>query len=373
MKSEPKGALVASAILCIVSVSLLGAPVTACAQAARILDNGTPPAVTAAPQDVDSSFLPTTSWIVAKVNDEIVTLHEVIEKIKAQLVALRVTYEGEAYRKKARDLWDKTLSELVEERVMLQVARKEGIEITWKDVDKSIDEEIKRAGSRERFDQNLSQTGQNLDVFRENMRRQLIMRDLIYRRVGIKEPKDSKNGLLPNDPVATPREIHEYYDAHKDEFFLEEKVVPRQIILRFGDDESRRGMMEIAQSLLRQLKAGAEFPALAVWYSKVRPEEAGLWDWTARGSLPSDIEDTVFALKVGENTAVLETGNTLRIIRLESRQEPRQQGFGEVQEEIKKRIQNKRIMDQIEKVKQEIYKDNYIWPPEVIKKKNVNR
>ncbi len=324
------------------------------------------------PVEVDFSFLSdpvhgVPSWIVAKVNDEIVTRHEVLEKIKNQLVALRASYEGDPYRRKAREMWDKTVADLVEERVLLQAARKEGVEVTWKDVDRSMDDEIKRAGSREKFDQNLAQTGQTLDQFRENLRKQLMMRDLIYRGVGVREPKNPKTGSLAEDPIATPGEIHAYYEAHKQDFFVEEKIKVRQIILRFRDEAQRLQMLDIARSILRQVEAGADLRALARWYTAVRAEEDGLWDWAPRGSLPAEIEEQIFALKPGETSPILESGSTIRIVRMETRQDSRQPAFSEVQEEIKRRIQNKRIYERIDKFKRDLFRDYYIWPPDVIR------
>ncbi len=324
---------------------------------------------------LDLSFLsdPThgaPSLIVAKVNDEIITRHEVLEKIKVQLQGLRASYGGDAYRRKAQELWEKTLTEQVEERVLLQAARKEGVDVTWKDVDKSLDDEIKRAGSRERFDQNLAQTGRTLDAYREHLRKQLIMRELIYRLVGIKDSAaQQKSGKLPDDPIATPGEIHEYYEKHLEDFFIEEKVQVQQIILKFNSDDTRQEMTEIARSLERQMSCGASFDALARWYTAVRAEDNGIWDWAPRGSLPPEFEDRVFSMKPGDITPMLESGNTLRLVRLLSRQDPRQRSFSEVQEEIKKIIQNKRIYDGIDRVKRDLLRNQYIWPPDVIRPK----
>ncbi|SMB94562.1 peptidylprolyl isomerase [Deinococcus hopiensis] len=117
---------------------------------------------------------------------------------------------------------------------------------------------------------------------------------------------------------ATDAEARLYYDLHPDKFATEARIVGRQIVL---DDKAK------AAELLKQLKGGADFAALAAANStdattKARggalgPIENGQPRAVAQVALPTEVGTAAFALQQGGLTDVLESGGKFYIVKVE--------------------------------------------------------
>ncbi|MBI5368173.1 MAG: SurA N-terminal domain-containing protein [Planctomycetes bacterium] len=323
------------------------------------------------PLNLDLSFLwdqgqGEASFVIAKVNDEIVTRHEVLSRVLPELEGLARSYPEDQFQRKARERWVRTVLEIVEEKLMLQQAKIDEITVTEAEVDKSLNEEIKKAGGQTKFEQNLSHLGTTTTKYREKVKRELTVREVILRRIGAKGVL-SMDSRMPKDIYVPPGDIRAYYDSHKKDYYIEEKVQPRQIILRYRDSESRAAAEEEARSCLRLLGSGVDFGLLAHWISTVRADQDGLCDEAGRGTYPDSIEQVLFALKPGEVSPLLEHAETMtfRIMKVESKTVAQQKTLEEVQEEIKKALQNHKINENVEDVKRELKKNAFLWPPEL--------
>ncbi|MBI3268271.1 MAG: peptidyl-prolyl cis-trans isomerase [Planctomycetes bacterium] len=326
------------------------------------------------PLNLDLSFLWDSrgqgepSWIVAKVNNEIVTRGEVLNRILPELEGLVRSYPAEQFQRKAVERWRRTVKEIVEEKLLLQIAKTEEITVSEAEIDKALAEETKKSGGQAKFEQNLVQMGMTPTKYRERIARELTMREVILRKIGAKGSLNVMAATrMPKDIYVPPAEIRAFYDAHKKDYYIEEKVQPRQIILKFRDSESRSVAEQEGRSLLKLLEAGADFALLAHWTSAVLSNQDGLSQEAGRGTYPEDVEKVLFSLKPGETSPLLESEGTFRIMKVESRTQSQQKTFEDVQEEIKKHLQNKRVMDNVEDVKRELKKGAYIWPPELAK------
>src|SRR5262249_36529565 len=73
----------------------------------------------------------------------------------------------------------------------------------------------------------------------------------------------------------------------------------------------------------------------------VSASEGGLNDWTTKGSLRSEvIDEALFGLPVGRLSRIIEDEEGLHIIRVVEREDQQVTPFGEVQAEIKKKLQD---------------------------------
>ncbi|MDQ7778234.1 MAG: SurA N-terminal domain-containing protein [Planctomycetota bacterium] len=302
--------------------------------------------------------------IAAKVNDEIVTGGEVFKRIETQLDVLRRTYPEDEFVLKARELWKRELKALVEEKIVLQAAAKEGIKITDDAVEKQIESEIAKTGSREAYEQMLLQTGQTMEKARERIRNELLARDLIYVRIGLKWKKEP--GFVPlHDTFVSPKEMQEYYDNNLKEFYAEEKLKTRWIVIPYSSPAEREKIKRELQSIMRQIEAGADFGLMARCYSKLKPEQDGLWDWHPRNIFAAPIEDALTLLKVGETSEILEKGGAVCVVKVEGRQDGKQKAFEDVQEELKQRVMQRKVSDSFVKVRRELLREAWVWPPEL--------
>jgi parvulin-like peptidyl-prolyl isomerase len=88
----------------------------------------------------------------------------------------------------------------------------------------------------------------------------------------------------------------------------------------------------LAEELLQQLKAGADFAALAKEHSldKESVAHGGLLPWFSRGQMEAHFEEAAFSLEPGQISSVIETSHGYHIIRAESKEPAKKQSFSEV-------------------------------------------
>jgi len=144
--------------------------------------------------------------IVAIVNNGVITEKEVKDYLN--LVMLRLSVE-EGDKAEFLDEYEKekegALERLIEEKLIIQEAYREGWDIPEEAVDERIYEYIVSFGSRHRFEDSLAAKGLTIASFKEKIKNQLLMRQII---------NDKVRGRVE----ITPFEITDYYESHREEF-----------------------------------------------------------------------------------------------------------------------------------------------------------
>jgi hypothetical protein len=133
----------------------------------------------------------------------------------------------------------------------------------------------------------------------------------------------------------TDAEIEAYYQAHASEFRVPETVTLRQILVRTLN-EAR----DLKRRLFRDSRA---FETLAGSRS-IGPEAAagGLMGTFERGQLPSELEETAFALEPGRTSQPIETSLGYHVLRVDSRQPARELSLEEARGWIRERLTRER-------------------------------
>lgn len=308
--------------------------------------------------------------VVAKVNQEIILGNEVYKKISSELEALKVSApDDDTYTRKATELWRKTLREMVEDKVMLIAAQKEGIQVEDRELDKELDSQIKKKGSKEKMIAELGQVGLSWEDYRERVRTDMIQRELILTKLGFRQKQVTPDSKMPLDTFVTPREVQQYFVEHRQDFYIAEKVKSRQIVIYF-DATTKADKKAEAESILRQIESGADMALLALWYSGVRAAEGGFWDWSERSNFRPEVSDVLFSLPKGGLGPLIESSDAYVIVRAEDRQESEQRSLedDEVQDEIRKIVQNEKVNANVVRVKKILVKEAYVEPADLFEK-----
>jgi len=139
----------------------------------------------------------------------------------------------------------------------------------------------------------------------------------------------------------TEEDIAARYAAEDARFNRPETRRARHILLQRDEDATARRLL--AEQLLQQLRAGADFAALAQKHSQDSSAGAGGdLGFFGRGAMVPPFEEAVFALKVGETSDLIETQFGLHIIRLEAVQPARQQSLDEVRQLLTDELRQER-------------------------------
>ena len=219
------------------------------------------------------------------------------------------------------------LNEMITNEILVQQAAKSGIEVSELNVDSRL-AELRNPKEPEEFEQDLQQKGLTSADVRREVRRRLLIRELLERDV------TSKIGVREN-------EIAEYYERNQDQFDVPETeyylaqilVTPRsdpQVHnLKNDDAASYYTATQKIRALQARIRDGESFAKVAEEYSE-DPSTSG-----AGGVLgyvrPSAfnlnpelrlLKSVITSLKVGEVSRVVQTRRGYYLVKLLAKQDP---------------------------------------------------
>ncbi len=134
------------------------------------------------------------------------------------------------------------------------------------------------------------------------------------------------------------KKVKDYYESHKKDYSQAEQVRARHILVKAvdGDKDSENKAFTKAEDLVKQLKAGADFAALA----KKNSDDPGSKDkggdlgFFARGSMVPAFEKQAFDAKVGEISAPVKSEFGYHIIQTQEKKPASERTYEQVKTEI---------------------------------------
>jgi parvulin-like peptidyl-prolyl isomerase len=240
--------------------------------------------------------------VLARVNHEQITVEEFDREFKELILEPGKEAEGASLG----ELKQAYLDQVIERKILVQEARRSGIKVSPEQLSQAISE-IKKDYPGEGFGEKLGLRGLTLEEWKTLLEEKLLAEKMIRSAVPYAEKVDDKEAL-------------EYYEAHRSEFQLPQKVRARQIVV--ADEEE-------AIKILRRLKKGESFEKLAAGKS-LGPEKVNGGDlgYFGQGERPAEF-DQVFSMEVGAISEVIKSPYGYHIFRLDEKVEPRQIPFEE--------------------------------------------
>ena len=243
--------------------------------------------------------------IVAIVNKEVVTGSELRERVS--FAERELKRQGTPAPEQAL-LERQVLERLILDKAQLQQAAESGVRVDELQLDRSI-ERIAETNSLTlaAFRKALEGDGVQMDRFREEVRRQIIMQRLREREVDERiEVSESEIDLYLDEQKTGGVERIEYNVAH--------------ILVRLPDQASperitqARGRAEKARD---EARSGADFGRLAASYSDAGDAlQGGQMGWRAADRLPEIFAVALQAMKPGEVSDVLRSPGGFHVLRL---------------------------------------------------------
>ena len=210
----------------------------------------------------------------------------------------------------------KVLSDLIRERLLLQEASRRGLTVSEETLEARIDE-IREGYTNSPLRKSLIKHAMDYDHWRQALRENMIMEALF-------------TSVVREAGKVTDQEISQYYKDHLDEFLVPEAVQLNQIVVK---NRSK------AQKLLRRIRRGERFEALAEKYS-IGPEKeaSGRLGTYRRGELPEPLEKAAFSTPAGKVTSLVETQHGFHLLQVVKRMPSHVQTEEEAQEEIARKL-----------------------------------
>ncbi len=244
--------------------------------------------------------------IVAVVNDDVITRHELDERLT--IVVRELSKQGT--RLPAMDALEKQLLErMIMDKLQTQFAKESGVQVDDVQLDKALQriaQENKFASLAE-FRTRLEQDGVEYKKFREEIRNEIIATRLREREV--ESRLVISDGEVENYLASQAKQGGkgaEYQLAH----ILVQ--VPEQ-----ASSEKIKASRDKAEKALTQLRNGADFAQVAAEFSDDRDAlQGGNIGWRTSDRIPSLFLDALQNMKPGDVSAVLRSPNGFHILKL---------------------------------------------------------
>lgn len=257
----------------------------------------------------------TVDRIVALVNNEIITLSDLNTQIRA------MPQSQKAAVPQGTSLERFVLNHMIENELINQVARKDGLMVPEEEVDGAI-EMIKSENNINdaQFRASLTQSGMNMGDFRSNLKLEIlkdkVVRYNILRKVVVteKEVSDFLTGQGPSRPGI--------YIGGSNE---SDKV--RLLFLASNPDRSGR-VMERAATIKREVEAGLMFAEAARRYSEGPGADDGGDIGTTVGELQPQLKAVALSLAPGQVSEPLDGGQAVLLMYVDPRGDGAPSGSG---------------------------------------------
>ncbi len=152
--------------------------------------------------------------------------------------------------------------------------------------------------------------------------------------------------------AVTDRDIELYYQDHREEFRQEEEACASHLLVKVKAGDAGEGhpdaeAKQIAEGLLEQVKAGADFAALAKKSSEDQgsAQNGGDLGCFPPGRMVPEFDDAVFALEPGRTSDLVKSSFGYHIIRLASKRESAVQPLAQVKERIRATVTDRKVRD----------------------------
>ena len=287
--------------------------------------------------------------IVAIVDDEIITQSEVEESLASFIADYKIRYGEEETRQRLEEAKGDALNRLIEEKLILQQAKKRGIQVNESEVNVRLQQVRDKFNSEEEFLMLLSESGLTITKLKDKYRAQLMMKTMI-------------NGIIQYNIAVSPTEIASYYHGHKDEFMQPEKVNFRIILLKFKPEKSKIVTASQAKDILKKIRSGEDFATLASEYSQgPNAANGGSMGFLSRGDMVKEIDEALFSLAEGEVSEAIETSLGYNIVKVEKRIPKSELSFEEAAPLVRERLFEREaelvFREFIDKLKENAYVD----------------
>jgi peptidyl-prolyl cis-trans isomerase SurA len=200
---------------------------------------------------------------------------------------------------------------------------------------------------RARFLEYLESQGKNVREFRADLRDRIIV------SVMRSEKRKSQSQI-------SPERIEQFYNENKINFYEEEAVKLRIIMLRPLADENPDQMRQTIDRIYSELNQGVPFAEVASKYSQdSRRESGGDWGWIQRPDLKEELSAVAFSMNVGSFSDAISLGDQTFILYVEDKRDEGIQPIAEVRDRIEEILASqleRQAQDQwIERLRREAY------------------
>jgi peptidyl-prolyl cis-trans isomerase SurA len=261
------------------------------------------------------------SRIAAVVNKDIITTHQLDQKLQEQLA--KQVHQPSPVQLGA--LRQELLSRMIEETLVQQRIKALNLRVSEEEIETALlDVQKKNQLTREELEDAVLAQGLDLKVYRENLSQQILRYKLIGEEV--------------RSQVDVPeREVVEYYRAHLDDYRLTPEVQLSAITFPVSEkasDQERQQIRRVAGEVLARLRQQEDMSMVVASYNRnygVTSSEMGRFVYA---ELTPEFAKAIEEVDAGNFSEPVETPTAIRLLRVDERSPGGLRPFESVKYEI---------------------------------------
>ncbi|HNX04267.1 MAG TPA: peptidylprolyl isomerase [Opitutales bacterium] len=272
---------------------------------------------------------PIVQGVAAQVEDHIITF----EEVRGEMMPLMPRIEQESkseeeFNRKMSALYLDTVQSLIDNYLIVQEFAEKKYNFPPSVIENEYDRVLIEDFNNDRmaFHRYLNSIGMNVREYRTDLRNKFIVSAM-------------RGNMRKSMSAVSPEKITAFYNQNQQQFFREESIHLRLIMLKPIGDESPDLMRQQVDNILADIAAGKPFAEIAKTYSQdSRRSRGGDWGWISRKDLNPALADMAFSIRTGEHSQPLAVGKQIYILYVEDRRPEGVQPLVDVREEIENTI-----------------------------------
>lgn len=288
--------------------------------------------------------------IIARVNSEIITQRQFDREKEKLRQQMSQQYSGAELETKVRENSKDLLRDLIDQALMVQKAKDLDVNVET-DLVKRQDEIRKslNLASLEDLQKEVEKQGLLWEDFKDNIRRNLLVREVVGREVG-------RTIIISHD------ESRKFFEEHQQEFASPGGVELAQVLIsneKHKSDEAEKR----AKDALSELKSGQKWAEVVRKYSDdaATVNEGGSIGFMKDGTLAPAINDAIAKLDNNEFTDQIPIKSGFVILKVLERRRQGIPTFDEVEQRVGEYLYSQRMQPAMRKYLANLRKESYVY------------
>ena len=231
-------------------------------------------------------------------------------------------------QKRLQDFFKNNVERLGERQLYLEEAKSIGINVPAAELDSTLLKIYTQNGGQEAFAKRIGEQGITLEVVREDVQREMILRKYFEKKnADVKVTADELAKAYNEDKTASVRHI---------------------LLMTQGMSDSAKASQRVKiQGILDRAKAGEDFATLAGQYTEDPGSKSngGLYENFGRGQMVKAFEDAAFTVPVGQVSDIVETEYGFHILQILDRKKETRP-LEQVKTELEQQLMRSKRRDQ---------------------------
>ncbi|QWV95142.1 peptidylprolyl isomerase [Geomonas oryzisoli] len=274
---------------------------------------------------------------VLRVNGSVITKLDMDRALKVMLAQSKVTQPLAPEAQKEAE------AAVLDQLTSVELLYQEAVKIDVPDLDQQVNDKVALNRAKFKSDEEFIDALKSVDMTMQDMqdftRKDIVINNFIEQKFTAKA-------------AATDAEAKKFYEDNKDQYFKQPEAVRASHILVSADvnttPEERKRAKEKAEALLKRVKAGEDFAAVAKAESSCpSASQGGDLGAFGRGEMVPAFEKAAFGLKKGEVSGVVESEFGYHIIKVTDKQEAGAEKFENVKDKIADFLKRQKVQQEV--------------------------